>query len=1522
MTIHRTDIEKALDELISNEEGMRFQGLAVVLAKQKWPALIACERKRDLGLDAYAPASLSTDGTGKGLACSLTGTLGKIQDDAKTCQENFDDVQVLIFATPQPVTNYTAKGWAEEIRKRFGYELLVISREDIITSLMVPSNASICRTQLGISVTIEEALAGLIESARDATAEVIDSWFAHPRLAGKPLIALQAVKLDQEGRDTEDILDLECIQASLTEGRRVILVAPAGRGKTTTLVQLAKQGGGGGLAFLIDLPAWVRSGLDILDFVARMPSFRSRDINAGNLAKLYQEERFFFFLNGWNEVSEIHSEGAALVLRQLEWNFPAAGIIVATRAHHISPPLPGAFRARLLPLTRFKRAEYLKLVLGSRADELGSKLNNNPTLDDLTRTPMILSEVTTIFKSGGVIPKTKNGVLDAVMRLLEKSDEHRSYLQAAPLMGHAQRYLAELAIQLTTRGDTTITEEEARTIANTVSIRLKGAGQFAMMPEPASILNTLCAHHVLERLDYPPNVFRFEHQQFQEFYAALPLKRQLWELVEKDSQSRNREFAKQYVNEPAWEEPLRMVAEEIGVRCAEMPADLAIVKAGEWLIEMALSVDPIFAGQLSYLCGKVVWKEIRSLVGDRLRSWYGVADENHRQCALAGMLASGSDDFIDIIIPLLTSNDQQVRLRTYRSGTKFHLSSLGPEWRNIVKGWKEDGRIEFISEVTWRRWMPEIVEDFALGDPSPRVRAAAVQALSWVGLGQDIVRVLEAFDEESFKQTIQKMHTEDIPTSLHRRSLAVYQKLLSDSEDPINRLRLLIKAAELGETDIAEKIKQELTSLPLGKIDDASEYVIKPAINIVRRSDPQWVSHWVAGRIVEGSLWRESWINLVKNIPEDMKERLLQKVGGEDLKHTHTRAIIPVLAATSDSSLAETIFSKLCVVRGSISGSRDPANKAKWVIVGQLEDLLRALPPNVAVAGLSQCFGKGFDAVEFTVLIHTFSMVGRDEFDLRTQLRDDLRQNLRRYLKNGLKFVLRQDDFSGEIKANLASALARVGEPEDMPDLSQLIQADIERVRKGRAARARGERSALANGAVMSYANWHLRAVAYLDSGSAEAVLLGVLNEPEYESEAASALVRLARTRNMEEPFGYKAKDYGVVWDARAGRLPSGFDEERRRRYAMAIKKHVKALLNERAWSAQLASYDYRLKGLARILATLDSHDSADLVLHIMAFPGKWDGWGRVEALESLLFSGVQLPTKATLNVLNPTIEDLCAQGLYYNNQNVWLLERCLCLLPFVDVPSIGIARIRRVISETKFPAHELREIVTAVGGSRCNEALLFLRELPGSVGGDLKHIGKEWIKAVSALGSPESKRILLSFIDAEADAFPAEISFDYHDSDLLASCIADMALEEGEIKHRILGLCDSQLSPTKRLLLAKVIARLGTLDAVVAGLSLIDDSKNPSVPYDLQKAIEAVFLQQSPHSEAQHVYTLVPRGSNEIKAKLFEMALRDDRRKQSAFSLLGQIEVWRLEHGRPTTERRHPAFDSGEMWPPIRTAV
>ncbi len=47
-----------------------------------------------------------------------------------------------------------------------------------------------------------------------------------------------------------------------------------------------------------------------------------------------------------------------------------------------------------------------------------------------------------------------------------------------------------------------------------------------------------------------------------------------------------------------------------------------------------------------------------------------------------------------------------------------------------------------------------------------------------------------------------------------------------------------------------------------------------------------------------------------------------------------------------------------------------------------------------------------------------------------------------------------------------------------------------------------------------------------------------------------------------------------------------------------------------------------------------------------------------------------------------------------------------------------------------------------------------------------------------------------------------------------------------------------------------------------------------------------------------------------------FEMAHSDPVRKLSASTLLGQIEVWRLEYGRPLDEPRHPAIESDISWP------
>ena len=103
--------------------------------------------------------------------------------------------------------------------------------------------------------------------------------------------------------------------------------------------------------------------------------------------------------------------------------------------------------------------------------------------------------------------------------------------------------------------------------------------------------------------------------------------------------------------------------------------------------------------------------------------------------------------------------------------------------------------------------------------------------------------------------------------------------------------------------------------------------------------------------------------------------------------------------------------------------------------------------------------------------------------------------------------------------------------------------------------------------------------------------------------------------------------------------------------------------------------------------------------------------------------------------------------------------------------------------------------------------------------------------------------------------------------------------------------------------------------DDLVAGLCVLRDDGS-GFPYELLRSIENAFLERRPYGAEGHAYTLGPRGSNALRKRLLEMAQTDPARKRSAFAILGQIEVWRLEHGRPADEPRHPAIDSGVSWP------
>jgi hypothetical protein len=109
-------------------------------------------------------------------------------------------------------------------------------------------------------------------------------------------------------------------------------------------------------------------------------------------------------------------------------------------------------------------------------------------------------------------------------------------------------------------------------------------------------------------------------------------------------------------------------------------------------------------------------------------------------------------------------------------------------------------------------------------------------------------------------------------------------------------------------------------------------------------------------------------------------------------------------------------------------------------------------------------------------------MAGRDNPSLREGLSTEVREALRNYLNAAVPTVLAQDDFSGQLKGHFATVIAQVGELSDLAVIEHLVDADIERVRTGRLARAADHRSKQGNGAVMSWTGWYVQAMIHLAS--------------------------------------------------------------------------------------------------------------------------------------------------------------------------------------------------------------------------------------------------------------------------------------------------------------------------------------------------------------------------------------------------------------------------------------------------------
>ena len=238
---------------------------------------------------------------------------------------------------------------------------------------------------------------------------------------------------------------------------------------------------------------------------------------------------------------------------------------------------------------------------------------------------------------------------------------------------------------------------------------------------------------------------------------------------------------------------------------------------------------------------------------------------------------------------------------------------------------------------------------------------------------------------------------------------------------------------------------------------------------------------------------------------------------------------------------------------------------------------------------------------------------------------------------------------------------------------------------------------------------------------------------------------------------------------------------------------------------------------------------------------------------------------------------------------------------------------MREVIAKRRLWPHELQELVFVLDKSRSNSAL----NLPSELASDQQTFEQcegNSINAFAAPDTPRARQALLGPVDP--DMHSITLAQCCEREDLLIARIVEMAQRRPNVAPRLRDLRKRGLPGINGHVLSRVMSEFRTHEAPTANLNLIDDDKLPPVPRDVQDQFEDTSIERQPHKPDRDVFSLQAQTSNEMRPQLLEIVFEDRKRQKSAFIILGEIEVWRLDLGKPADEPRHPDLATGYPWP------
>ena len=545
-----------------------------------------------------------------------------------------------------------------------------------------------------------------------------------------------------------------------------------------------------------------------------------------------------------------------------------------------------------------------------------------------------------------------------------------------------------------------------------------------------------------------------------------------------EEQSRDR-LKVEVLDQRAWEEPILFACERLA-RGDEVQQEAC----GEAIL-VALGVDPILSAEMIYRSTDAVWQRVRPTVLDFIDHWHspGTVDR-----AVSFMVTSGREDFQEHVWPLMTHEDDQVRLAALRSGRRFRPSILGGNGTDRIQALPAELRASILGEIAFNSGMDglDLATAVAKADPAAEVKTSVAEALAFRRADRHVIDLLQDADGEIFDLLAKRSLFDHITEGSVAEGLAAArERSRAQGITPYDRISALLNGPECDDTgaELALAIAEvEITERNGG---------VANLIHRARERFPRAVAEGVLARVREG---RELPIQAAELVAEAEfaleDEALLDIALSQGRRDYRAEVAASMLGPQAVGRLIDRMFKLEERVQGRDGRHNEEAAERHRAIRGRIKftqttHLLTAI-------GWRSKDASNHQIREFTNLICRQG----DEVHRGGRPFDGAAQTtIAKYAEDWGEALLASPDASREQLASVASLAGHAPAARLLGVLERLLNEELRRWRALREqARTEGYRGGIAtNEARMSWMTWYQNAFLAIRCPETTALMEGYL---------------------------------------------------------------------------------------------------------------------------------------------------------------------------------------------------------------------------------------------------------------------------------------------------------------------------------------------------------------------------------------------------------------------------------------------